>query len=115
MKVMEKNEGPKLAYSVDGTKLTLGGDEITLNLARYEQDWPQHIDVMRDRAGCLVTSISPVAGRLAYAAQIDIPARRYNEVPAPVQMDGDGEDLGTVPEPVPFDMDNVTLTLWAIG
>ncbi len=113
MNILEKNEGPKLAYAVDGTKLTLGDDELTLNLARYEQDWPQHIDVMRDRAGCLVTSISPAAADLAYAAQIDIPARAYTEVPAPAGMTVDGGPE-TVPEPVPFDMDRVTLTLWAI-
>ena len=114
MNVIEKNEGPKLAYAVDGTRLTLGDDELMLNLARYEQDWPQHIDVVRDRVGCLATSIGPAPEGLAYAAQIDIPARRFNEIPAAVQMEYSGEDTGTVLEPVPFDMDKVTLTLWAL-
>lgn len=114
MKIIEKNEGSKLAYVVDETKLTLGDDEIMLNLAKYEQDWPQHIDVVRDRAGCLATTIGPAPGGLAYAAQIDIPARTYREVPAPPEVDLDGEGSGTAMEPVPFDMDNVTLTLWAV-
>ena len=114
MIVIDKNEGPKLAYKVKGNKLTLGDDEITLNLERYEQDYAQHIDVVRDTAGCLATSIGAAAEGLAYAAQIDIPARAYIDVPAPAEMSHDGEDPGTIPEPVPFDMDKVTLTLWAI-
>ena len=61
-----------------------------------------HIDVCYDQDRNLV--IGAAAGRY-YVAEIDIPAREYREV-------GEGEE--THLEPVPFDMDKVTLTLWTI-
>lgn len=114
IQVVEKNEGTKLAYEVVGSKLFLGDDEIMVNLAKYEQDAPVHIDVVRNWSGALATSIGGGDG-LSYAAQIDIPARAYTEktekVPA---MDGEGEAEQTVKEAVPFSIDRCVLTLWAI-
>lgn len=56
-------------------------------------------------------------------AEIDIPARRYTQ-PEPIEeVTTDGEEnaeggtrMGnsTPAEPIPFSMNNVTLTLWAI-
>jgi hypothetical protein len=43
-------------------------------------------------------------------AEIDVPARQYLEAD-----DEEAMDEGTMtPEPVPLDMDTVTLTLWAV-
>lgn len=102
MIIIEKNVGPKLSYEVTGKKLTLD-DDLTINLAKREQDDPVHIDICYDADRELV--IGTAAGR-AYVAQIDISARKYTEEA------GEGEE----PErtPVPLDMDTVTLTLWAI-
>ena len=101
MIIVEKNEGPKIPYSVDGTRVTFN-DDLTINLASREQDWPVHIDICFDEDRALV--IGAAAGR-AYVAEIDIPARQYTE------EEIDGEIQHT---PVPLDMDTVTLSLWSI-
>lgn len=101
MIIIEKNEGAKIPYSVNNTKVTFN-DDLTLNLTSREQDWPVHIDICYDEDRALV--IGAAAGR-AYVAEIDIPARQYTE------EEIDGEMQRT---PVPLDMDTVTLTLWSI-
>lgn len=102
MIIIEKNEGAKIPYAANGTKVTFD-DDLTLNLASREQDWPVHIDICYDEDRALV--IGAAAGR-AYVAQMDIPERQYT----------DGEEVeGEVQRiPVPLDMDKVTLTLWSI-
>ena len=68
--------------------------------------------------------IGAAAGR-SYVAQIDIPPRQYKEVPATAAEtttseaadDADGSytpQQTTAKEPLPLDMDTVTLTLWSI-
>lgn len=101
MIIVEKNEGPKIPYSVNGTRVTFN-DDLTINLANREQDWPVHIDICYDEDRTLV--IGAAAGR-AYVAQLDIPARRYTEE----DIDGEMQRI-----PVPLDMDKVTLTLWSV-
>ena len=101
MIIIEKNEGTKIPYSVNEKKVTFN-DDLTINLASREQDWPVHIDICFDEDRALV--IGAAAGR-AYVAEIDIPARQYTE------EDIDGEIQRT---PVPLDMDTVTLSLWSI-
>lgn len=104
MIIVEKNEGPKIDYEVQNTstkkKITFD-DDLTINLAKREQDWPVHIDVCYDEDEELV--IGTAAGR-AYVAEIDIPARQYTP----------GETEEDPPTPVPLDLDTVTLSLWAI-
>lgn len=101
MIIIEKNEGTKIPYSVNGTKVTFD-DDLTLNLASREQDWPVHIDICFDEDRALV--IGAAAGR-AYVAELDIPARQYDEE----EID---EEIQRTP--VPLDMDTVTLSLWSI-
>ena len=100
MIIVEKNQGPKIPYEVNGTKICFD-DDLTINLSKRQQDWGVHIDVCSDQDGELV--IGTAAGR-AYVAEIDIPAREYTT------PEGEGEQ----PEPIPLDMDTVTLSLWAI-
>lgn len=104
MIIIEKNQGPKIDYEVNGTKICFD-DDLTINLKKREEDWPVHIDVCFDADGELV--IGTAAGR-AYVAEIDIPARQYI-TPEPVE----GEEPEP-PAPVPLDMDTVTLSLWAV-
>lgn len=101
MIIIEKNEGTKIEYSATGTKITFN-DDLTLNLASREQDWPVHIDICHDEDHALV--IGAAAGR-AYVAEIDIPSRQYTEeeVEDEIQL-----------TPVPLDMETVTLSLWTI-
>lgn len=101
MIIIEKNEGTKIPYSVNGTKVTFD-DDLTLNLASREQDWPVHIDICFDEDRALV--IGAAAGR-AYVAELDIPARQY------IEEEIDDEIQRT---PVPLDMETVTLSLWSI-
>ena len=104
MIIVEMNEGQKIEYEIQNTatkkKITFD-DDLTINLAKREEDWPVHIDVCFDEDRELV--IGTAAGR-AYVAQIDIPARQYTP----------GETEDDPPVPVPLNLDNVTLSLWSI-
>lgn len=120
MIIVEKDAGAKIDYSVRTTKITFD-DDLTINLAKREQDWSVHIDICSDADGELV--IGAAAGR-RYVAEIDIPARQYEIIPAEVESDPevatpveDG-DLPDEPSeqrvPIPLNMANVTLSLWSI-
>ena len=123
MKVINANEGPKIPYIVKGSKITFD-DEIMLNLEKKEADADVHIDISADDFGGLITGI----GR-DYVAQIDIPARAYNEIKVEAEesvettaegdsgagiggMGASGERIERIP--IPFSMDKVTLTLFAL-
>lgn len=108
MIVLEKNEGAKIPYDVTGTKVCFD-DDLTINLAKREEDDPVHIDVCHDEDGALV--IGAAAGR-TYVAEIDIPAREYVDKETE-EKDMDGKPV-VVREPLPLDMEKVTLTLWAV-
>jgi len=101
MKVIEKNEGPKIAYEVTGTKITFGDDELTINVAKYQRDWPVHIDICSNRDEQLVIGTGE---GLYYVAQLDIPAIKYTEP----------ESEEETPEPLPIDMKDVVLSLWSL-
>ena len=113
--VVEINEGAKIAWAQSTTKLTFGDDELMVNCKAYQRDWPVHLDICGDADGNLVIG----TGRY-YVAQVDIPAREYAE-PEPVEAvalaEGDAEtdtQQSTEAEPVPLEMSDVILTLWAI-
>ena len=105
MIIVEKNEGPKIPYTVRTTKVTFD-DDLQINLAKREKDWAEHIDVCADDEGNLV--IGAAVGR-RYVAEIDIPARRYET--EEVEIEGETQEQLI---PVPLDMNTVTLSLWAI-
>ncbi len=106
MNVIEINEGTKIPYSVDGNYLSLN-DDMIFNLAKREEDDPVHIDVCSDGDGRLMNAVK---GNCAYVATIDIPAREYLET----ETEGENGEATTTREPVAFNIDNVTLTLWAL-
>ncbi len=101
MIIVEKNEGEKIPYEVSGKKICFD-DDLTLNLAKRQEDHDVHIDICYNADRELV--IGAAVGR-AYVAEIDIPAREY-------AVEGEGDDQTVTP--VPLDMDTVTLSLWAI-
>jgi len=101
MKVIEKNEGSKIAYEVTGTKITFGDDELTINVAKYQRDWSVQIDICSNRDKQLVIG---TGDGLYYVAQLDVPEIKYTEP----------ENEEETPEPLPIDMDEVTLTLWSL-
>lgn len=95
MNVIEKNEGTKVDYMVEGNKITFGDDEIMLNLIKYERDEAQTIDICRDDDKILIAGPSKY-----FVANINIPAKQYEDPEKTI--------------PVPFSMDNVELVLWAL-
>ena len=106
MIIIEKNAGPKIPYEVQDTatkkKITFD-DDLTINLAKRQEDYNVHIDVCYDEDDALV--LGAAAGR-RYVAEIDIPKKEYHEV-------GEGDEVTY--EPLPLDMATVTLTLWSIA
>lgn len=115
MKTVEKNSGKKISYEVRKNKITFD-DDLTINLEKRESDCDVHIDICFDADKNLV--IGAAAGR-RYVAEIDIPARRYEEVENENYSETENGDYEMrEPKfnrvPVPFDMDRVTLTLWEV-
>ena len=109
IKVIEKNEGQKIGYEVSGTMIFLGDQEIMVNAAKYQRDWPVHLDICSNRDNQLVIGTGE---GLYYTAEIDIPAKKYTE---PEEVEGEeDEGDGTPAEEIPLDMADVTLTLWSI-
>ncbi len=108
MQVIEKNQGPKIAYEETGTKVTLGDDELMVNVAKYQRDWPVHLDICSNRDKQLVVGTGE---GLFYVAQLDIPETKYEPHDDPGEED-DGE--GGALEPIPIDMGEVVLTLWSL-
>lgn len=98
IKVIEKNSGQKIEWEQSGTRLYFGDDEIMINAAKYQKDWPVSVDICTDRSGNLTIGTESA---LRYVAQVEIPAAQYTE---------DGESR----EKLPLDMGDVTLTLWSI-
>ena len=110
--VVEKTPGrPHIEFAVSGgKKVTFGDDELTINLAARERDEAVMLDICIDASGGIVVGVGGTAQR--YAAQIDIPARRYDVI-----EDGEDEMTGEVreiPMPIPFDISLCTLTLWEV-
>ena len=109
VQVIEKNEGAKISWRQSGTKLIFGeDDDLIINCATRQKDWPVHADISLDEDGNLVVG----TGRY-YLAQVDIPAREYADVPNEDEI-AEGTTAGTHPEPQPIDMEKVELTLWGM-
>lgn len=122
MKVIEANEGRKVEYEENGSWLNFD-DQISLNLKKMEADHDVHVDITADAFGRLQTGEG-----VYYVAQLTIPARQYDEteIENPDYVEpGEGEEADefsgghvnrtiTKKDPVPFSMDNVTLTLYAL-
>lgn len=114
MIVIEKNEGKKIAYELNGTRLSFADGELTLNLARYQQDDPVTRDIMVDNEGYLTTG----KGRY-YAAQVEIPAAEYKETVIEQENENAEGGENTMSETVererlPLDTDKVTLYLFSV-
>ena len=123
--VIEKNAGEKIAFEQSGTRLIFGDDELMLNAAKYQKDWPVEVDVCRDKADNLTIG---TASGLRYVAQVMIPAATYTETVTEAEEtvealaaedaaeDGDGMNQKTTVQrdKNPLDMGDVTVILWSI-
>lgn len=114
MKIVEKNEGRKIDYALDGTKLEFHDGALTIDLARYQKDDPVTRDIMVDSDGYLIMG----RGRY-YVAQVEIPAREYEETETPATVAEEENEGGmnmpsVIRTPLPLNTDDVTLYLFAI-
>lgn len=109
MKIVERNAGQKIDYELRGTRLSFADGELTIDLARYQQDDPVTRDIMVDSEGYLTNG----RGRY-YVAQVEIPAKEYEEIPVEDGESGDEMDGGTERRALPLNTDDVTLHLFSI-
>lgn len=109
MIIIEKTEGVKIPYEVDGNKITFN-DEIMFNLERYERDSVVHIDICTNALGCLTAGVVDGVTR-RYVAQIDIPTRDYDYIPDGLDENGQPKEVQI---PLPFNIEQCTLTLWGL-
>ena len=107
MIIINKQEGPHVEYELKDTVLSFHGGELEIDLAEQQGGYPVHFDISVNPDGKLV-----IGSAFRYVAEIDIPARvnklNYKEKLA--------DDLGIVQAyrtTEPFDIEQVTLTLWA--
>ena len=90
-------------------KITFGDDELTINLASRERDFEVSLDICIDEEDGVVIGTGGRAQK--YAAQIVIPARRYDVIEDGEDENGEPKE---VPMPIPFDMSLCTLILWGL-
>lgn len=109
MIVIEKNRGQKIGFLLSENKITFD-DDLTVNLAKREQDNENHLDICRDKLGNLVLGVIPGLAE-EYVAQLDIPPRCYEYIPDGLDDEGSPRQRQ---QAIPFNPDRVTLTLWAV-
>ena len=108
--VVEKTPGKHIEYALyGGKKITFGDDELTINLASRERDFEVSLDICIDEEDGVVIGTGGRAQK--YAAQIVIPARRYDIIEDGEDENGEPKE---VPMPIPFDMSLCTLILWGL-
>lgn len=132
MNVIELNEGRKVEYELRGTKLDFADGTLTMNLAKYQRDYPVTKTITGDAEGNLLIDGSDSR---FYVAEVEIPAIEYEDV----EVEGEAENA-TMTEAVegeteaaedttaedtahkthierkakPLNTDDVTLRLWSI-
>ena len=133
MNVIELNEGRKVEYELRGTKLDFADGTLTMNLAKYQRDYPVTKTITGDAEGNLL--IDGSESRF-YVAEVEIPAIEYEDV----EVEGEAENAtataavedtekteeetataeDTAPKThierkaKPLNTDDVTLRLWSI-
>lgn len=112
MKIVERNDGRKIAYNLDGTKLDFADGALSIDLDRYQKDDPVTRDIMVDSEGFLV-----MGHGLYYVAQVEIPAREYAEIPRTDEGEN-SDDMSNInsveKKPLPVNTDNVKLYLFVV-
>lgn len=109
IKVVEKTPGNHIVYEVQKNKLIFGDDELSVNLASRERDFEVTLDICIDTEDGIVIGTGGKAQK--YAAEIVIPARRYDIIEDGVDENGEPRE---VPMPIEFDMTLCTLILWGM-
>ena len=105
LKVVEKNEGKKIGYELDGSTLWIG-DAIAMKLQRLQTDDAVRKDVCADSDGNLVIGLGE-----NYVAQIEIPPREYEYIAGEPDSEGKPTTEKVLKD---FDLSKCTLTLWSV-
>lgn len=105
MKIININEGEKIPYEVNGTKITFDS-MVTIDLSRYQKEEERIIDISLNDDNMLQMGLGKW-----YIANILIPPKEYELV-----ENGTDENDSIVYNKISkvLDMDKVTLTLWAL-
>lgn len=112
MKVIEKNNGEKIAYEQSGTRIYFGDDEIMINAAKYQKDEPVEVDICKDRSGNLTIGTESA---LRYVAQVLIPAATYTTTETTEESsESEGGTTTSTRVKDDLDMNDVTLVLWSV-
>ncbi len=105
IKVVEKNEGRKIGYELEGSTLWIG-DAIAMRLPRLQTDDTVKKDICADADGNLVFGLGE-----NYVAQVEIPPKEYGYI----EGETDAEGKKTVERvQKDFDISKCTLILWSI-
>lgn len=107
MNIIEMNSGEKIPYTVNGSVVALNNNELSFDLAARQKDVAVFIDIFWAPSGALQEAQGD-----AYAADIIIPPWVEQEIDTGV-LDDDGNPIYARQRDL-FDMDDVTLQLWAI-
>lgn len=108
MIIIDKNEGAKVVQGLTGTFISFRDGELSLDLARFERDFDVTVVITENEFGMLQMGLAR-----RYVAEIQIPARIYDEVDTG-QKDENGQAIMEMVAQ-PFDIKKVTLTLWAVN
>lgn len=113
-----KTPGKHIGYETTSKSIIFGDDDLSINLKNREKDEVVTVDICSDNDGFLVVG---VAAGLRYVAQVEIPARQYNEEEKPnpaydpeAEMGSEVQQTIVVRTPVPFDIENCTIYLWGM-
>lgn len=82
---------------------------MTINLATRERDYEVSLDICIDEEDGVVIGTGGKAQK--YAAQVIVPARRYDVIEDGEDENGEPKEI---PVPIPFDMSLCTLILWGL-
>lgn len=119
MKEVIMTPGTHIEYETTAKSITFGDEDLTINLKNREKDEKVLIDICADRDGELVIG---AATGYRYVAQVEIPAREYTEDevenpdydPEAEEGSSNASEYITERQPVPFNINNCTIYLWAI-
>lgn len=109
IKVVEKTPGKHIPYTTTEKKIAFGDDELSINLQARERDYEVTLDICMDSENGIVIGTGGRAQK--YAAQVIIPARRYDIIEDGVDDEGRPREI---PIPIAFDMSLCTLVLWGL-
>ena len=108
-KTKKSKKTKHLEYRTTAEKIIFGDDDLSIKLSNRERDNEVTLDICIDDENGIVIGTGGRAQK--YAAQIIIPARRYDMIDNGENEDGEPQ---SVPMPLPFDMSLCTLELWGL-